>query len=567
MRRVTGPTDHVVVVGAGLGGLSAALRLAGAGRSVTVLEREPVPGGRAGVLTDGGYTFDTGPTVLTMPDLIADALDCVGESMEDWLTLDPVVPLYRAKFADGSSLDVHSSVDAMADEVARVCGVREADGYRRFVGFVSELYRLQMRDFIDRNIDSPLSLLRPSLARLAALGGFRRMAPKVGSYLRDERTQRVFSFQAMYAGLSPYDALAIYAVIGYMDSVAGVYFPRGGMHAVPRALAGAAEKHGVVLRYGETVTRVETRDSRAVAVHTAGGDRVECDAVVLNPDLPVARRLVEAPVRRRLRYSPSCFLLLAGSSATYPGNAHHTISFGHAWREVFDEILGGRLMSDPSFLVTSPTASDPSLAPAGRSSLLRAVPDPEPRRADRLALGRAALPRPGGVDAGVAGMDRVRGGHGGGAHDDAAGLGGTRDGARDAVRGSAHLRPDRAVPAAEHLGRERRVRRVGHPAGGRRADGAGLRPARRRAHPRPGPHLSLPRLAVTLSASSPLDRSQATQRATAHRRSHARAHELRRASMGHLGTVGAVAIIAAPAMHLPDVRHDVVRRRGRCPRS
>ena len=248
MRRVTCPTYHVVVVGAVLGGLYAALRLAGAGRRVTVLEREPVPGGRAGLLADRGYSFDTGPTVLTMPDLIADALDCVGESMDDWLTLDPVVPLYRARYADGSSLDVHATVDAMADEIARVCGPAEAAGYRRFVDFVSQLYRLEMRDFIDRNIDSPLSLMRPTLAKLAALGGFRRLAPKVAQFLKDERTQRVFSFQAMYAGLSPYDALAIYAVIGYMDSVAGVFFPRGGMHAVPRALAGAAEKHGVELR-------------------------------------------------------------------------------------------------------------------------------------------------------------------------------------------------------------------------------------------------------------------------------------------------------------------------------
>jgi phytoene desaturase len=376
VRRVSGATDHVVVVGAGLGGLSAALRLAGAGRSVTVLEREDVPGGRAGLLTDGGYSFDTGPTVLTMPDLIADALDCVGESMDAWLQLEPVAPLYRARFADGSSMDVHASVDAMAEEVARVCGPREADGYRRFVDFVSELYRLEMRDFIDRNIDSPLSLVRPSLARLAAIGGFRRLAPKVAQFLRDERTQRVFSFQAMYAGLSPYDALAIYAVIGYMDSVAGVYFPRGGMHAVPRALAGAAEKHGVVLRYGETVTRVETVAGRAVAVHTASGDRVECDAVVLNPDLPVARRLLGAPLRRRLGYSPSCFLLLAGSRTAYPDDAHHTISFGHAWREVFDEILGGRLMSDPSLLLTSPTASDPSLAPEGRHSYYALFPTP-----------------------------------------------------------------------------------------------------------------------------------------------------------------------------------------------
>jgi phytoene desaturase len=114
-----------------------------------------------------------------------------------------------------------------------------------------------------------------------------------------------------------------------------------------------------------------------VAVHTSSGERIACDAVVLNPDLPVARRdLMGEPVRRRLRYSPSCVVLLAGSSASYPDQAHHTISFGHAWREVFDEILGGRLMSDPSFLLTSPTRSDPSLAPAGRSSYYVLFPTP-----------------------------------------------------------------------------------------------------------------------------------------------------------------------------------------------
>ena len=265
----------------------------------------------------------------------------------------------------------------MADEIARVCGPAEAAGYRRFVDFVSQLYRLEMRDFIDRNIDSPLSLLRPTLARLAALGGFRRLAPKVAQFLKDERTQRVFSFQAMYAGLSPYDALAIYAVIGYMDSVAGVFFPRGGMHAVPRALAGAAEKHGVELRYDETVTRVELRGGRAVAVHTASGAAGPVRRGRAEPrpagGASAARGAGDA---RRLTYSPSCFLLLAGSTAAYPEAAHHTISFGRAWREVFDEILGGRLMSDPSFLVTSPSVSDPSLAPAGRSSYYVLFPTP-----------------------------------------------------------------------------------------------------------------------------------------------------------------------------------------------
>ena len=378
MRSVKGPTDHVVVVGAGLGGLSAALRLAGAGRRVTLLERADVPGGRAGLLADRGYAFDTGPTVLTMPHLLADALACVGEQLTDWLDLVPVQPLYRAYYPDGSSLDVHGDVDAMADEITRVCGPREAAGYRRYVDFVSALYRLQMRDFIDRNIDSPHQLITSDLARLAALGGFRKLAPRVGQFLRDPRTTRVFSFQAMYAGVSPYDALALYAVIAYMDSVAGVYFPRGGMHAVPRALAGAAEKHGVELRYGTEVTRVETRGRRAVAVLTADGERIACDAVVLNPDLPIARRdLLGAPLHRRLRYSPSCFLLLAGSRAAYGRAAHHTIHFGRSWRRTFSELVDeGRLMSDPSFLVTCPARTDPSLAPPGRSAYYVLFPTP-----------------------------------------------------------------------------------------------------------------------------------------------------------------------------------------------
>jgi phytoene desaturase len=382
MRTVAGRTERVVVVGAGLSGLSAALRLIGAGRQVTLLERDDLPGGRAGLLRDQGYAFDTGPTVLTMPELIADALDCVGERLEDWLELLPVDPHYRALFPDGSSLDVKPGIDAMAAEISRVCGSREADGYRRFVDFAARLYRLEMKDFIDRSFDSPLDLLRPSLARLVALGGMRRLAPAIGHYLRDPRTRRLFSFQAMYAGLSPYDALAIYAVITYMDSVAGVSFPRGGMHALPRALAGAVTKHGGDIRYGTTVTRVEIHGGRARAVHTADGERIAADVVVLTPDLPMAYRELLPPRLTprqlpRLRYSPSCFVLLAGSRQEYRKTAHHTISFGRAWRKTFEEVIDrGQLMSDPSLMVTTPTRSDPSLAPAGRHSYYVLAPTP-----------------------------------------------------------------------------------------------------------------------------------------------------------------------------------------------
>lgn len=378
--RVKGPTDHVVIVGAGLAGLSAALRLAGAGRKVTVVERESVPGGRSGLLKKDGYSFDTGPTVLTMPSLINDAFNCVGEEMKDWLELAPLSPLYRAFYADGTQIDVHANTAQMEEEIRRTVSAKEALGYRRYVDFVTKLYKYEMNDFIDRNIDSPLNLLTPNLARLIALGGFRRLSPKVNQYLKDPRLQKVYSFQAMYAGVSPQQALAIYAVIAYMDSVNGVFFPKGGMHAVPRAMAAAAQKHGVTFKYNSTVTSLDIENSRVKAVITDKGERIACDVVVMNPDLPVVWRdlLGKTPRKiKRLRYSPSCATLLVGSSMKYDRLAHHNIHFGHSWDGVFDELINKKtLMTDPSVLVTIPTRDDPTLAPEGKESYYILYPTP-----------------------------------------------------------------------------------------------------------------------------------------------------------------------------------------------
>jgi phytoene desaturase len=381
MRTVTGPTDTVVVVGAGLGGLSCALHLAGAGRRVIVLEREDVPGGRAGRLERTGYQFDTGPTVLTMPELVDAALGAVGERLADRVELVRLDPAYRAWFPDGSSLDVIADPVRMAAEVSRVCGPREADGYLRYVDYVSRLWRLQRADFIERNLDGPRDLLTANLLRLVAMGGFGRLQPRVDRYLRDPRTRRIFSFQAMYAGLAPHRALALYSVISYLDTVEGVWFPRGGMHAVPDAMAAAAEKHGVDIRYHTTVEKVEVRNGRAVGVRTTGGEFVPADVVVLNPDLPVAYGdLLPGPVPRRVarrRHSPSCVVLHLGSRAGYDHIAHHNIHFGRAWRRTFDEVISqGRLMSDPSVLLTNPSRSDPTVAPAGRHTYYLLAPAP-----------------------------------------------------------------------------------------------------------------------------------------------------------------------------------------------
>ncbi|OEJ57208.1 phytoene dehydrogenase [Streptomyces agglomeratus] len=369
MRTVPGRTDHVVVVGAGLSGLAATLHLLGSGRRVTVVERGDRPGGRAGRTRLGGYLLDTGPTVLTMPHLADEAFAAVGDSLAGRVDLVELHPAYRARFADGSGLDVHTDGEAMAEEVRAFAGPREAEGYRRLRQWLRSLYEAQMRRFINTNFDSPFQLLHRDLARLAALRGFGRLDAQIGRYIKDPRLRRVFSFQSLYAGVPPARALAAYAVIAYMDTVAGVYFPKGGMHALPEAMADAAQDAGAEFRYGSEVSGLRLSGGRVTAVRLAGSPDLACDAAVLTPDLPVVYRLLGRTPRRpvRLTHSPSAVILHAGTRRTWPQLGHHTISFGHAWERTFDEITRtGQLMSDPSLLVSRPTAHDPALAPEGR---------------------------------------------------------------------------------------------------------------------------------------------------------------------------------------------------------
>ncbi|ORV18156.1 phytoene desaturase family protein [Mycobacterium celatum] len=389
---IRGRTDHVVVVGAGLAGLSAALHLAGRGRAVTVVERHPWPGGRAGRLDVDGYRIDTGPTVLTMPDVIDAVFAAVGETRSGRLDLQPVEPAYHASFADGSHIDVHSDQQQMTAAVEEFAGHEQAAGYRRLRDWLTRLYRIEFDGFIAANFDSPLSLLTPQLARLAAIGGFRKWDTMVKRYITDPRLRRVFTFQSLYAGVAPQDALAAYAVIAYMDTIAGVYFPRGGMRALPDALAAAASDAGVQFCYGSTATGLERAGQRITGVNTDQGQRIDCDAVVLTTELPQTYALLGRTPRRlrALRPSPSAVVVHVGCRRVSPATGHHTILFGAAWQQTFTDIVrDGRLMSDPSLLVTRPTASDPGLAPAGRDLLYLLAPAPN------LATGKVDWARDG----------------------------------------------------------------------------------------------------------------------------------------------------------------------------
>ncbi|MGF2953107.1 phytoene desaturase family protein [Mycobacterium sp. THU-M116] len=380
MRMMRGRTDHVVVVGAGFAGLSAALHLAGRGREVTVVEKHPWPGGRAGRRDIAGYRIDTGPTVLTMPDIIDDVFAAVGEDRSQRLDLQPVDPAYRAMFADGAAIDVHTDADRMTAAVREFAGPQQAAGYRRLRDWLDRLYRTEFDGFISSNFDSPLSLLNVRLAQLAAIGGFRRWDTMVKRHISDPRLRRVFTFQSLYAGVAPKQALAVYAVIAYMDTVAGVFFPRGGVRALPDALAAAAADAGVRFRYGAAVTALDLSGDRITAVHTTQGERIACDAAVLTTELPQTYQLLGRQPRRLLglRAAPSAVVLHVGCrAAPAPAPAHHTILFGSAWDQTFTDIINdGRLMTDPSLLVTRPTAGDPSLAPDGRDLLYVLAPAP-----------------------------------------------------------------------------------------------------------------------------------------------------------------------------------------------
>jgi phytoene desaturase len=379
---------RVVVVGAGLGGLSAACHLAGRGHEVVVLERSDEPGGRVAVVREGGYTLDIGATVLTMTGVLADVFRAAGTSLDDHLVLKAVDPMYRATFPDAGPIHVRHGREAMTEEVRRECGASEADAFGRFCDWLTSLYELEQPNFIDRNFDSPLDLAWPlgPLVGLVRTGALRKLSNVVDSYFTDPRLRKLFSFQAMYAGLSPFDALAIYGVITYLDTVEGVYFPEGGMGAIGWALATAAADAGATIRYGATVERIVRRpgDRGAVrGVRLDDGEAIAADAVVCNPDLPVAYRTLvpELPmprVARRGEYSPSCALWVGGVKGALPTEAaHHNIHFGGQWREAFEALLKkGTRMPDPSILVTSHSHSDPSLAPAGGNTLYVLEPTP-----------------------------------------------------------------------------------------------------------------------------------------------------------------------------------------------
>ncbi|WP_040158546.1 phytoene desaturase family protein [Nigerium massiliense] len=374
----------VVVIGAGLSGLSAACHLIGQGRRVVVLEREAGPGGRGLRVEQDGFTFDLGPTVMTMPELLDEPLRAAGSSQQEAVPMRRLDPGYRGLFADGSELRVRDTTAGTAAEIERLAGAADARAFEELESFLRTLYETELPHFIDKNFRSPLDLLAHprAAARLVRMGAFGTLGRLVNSRVADERVRRMLSFQALYAGLSPTTALGVYAVITYMDTMRGVYLPDGGMGAIADGMADVVARQADV-RYGTTVTAVLRRKDGSVAGVDTDAGTVSADAIVCTLDTPVAYRELLGWLRppravRRPVYSPSAAVWHVGVRGALPdGVAHHNVHFGRAWEQCFTELVDqGRLMSDPARLVTVSSLGEPSLAPPGAHTLYVLEPVP-----------------------------------------------------------------------------------------------------------------------------------------------------------------------------------------------
>lgn len=389
-----GPRDrrpHAVVIGGGLGGLSAAIHLAQEGWRVTVLEKNARCGGRMNMVEEEGFRIDMGPTLLMMPEVVQSIFQTCGRDMNDYLDLRRLDPAYRVRFADGTSLDMRSSVEAMQAEAARLSPT-DAKQVPAMFAAMQRQYENARFNFIEKPFNGAASLMRPeTLMGLAKALPMTSVYNFVARYVQDERLRQAFTFQTLYLGISPLDCPSIYALLPYIEMEFGVWFPMGGMMSVADALARLLQEMGGEIYTNTCVSRIMTEGHRACGVLTDNflGSRdcfIEADAVVANVDTPTAySRLVPASLRRKhtdqqlatKEYGCSAHLLYLGVKDLESDFRHHEVLLSNDFEETLHAIMKRKTIpDDPALYVCIPTRTDPSLAPAGHDVVYVLTPCP-----------------------------------------------------------------------------------------------------------------------------------------------------------------------------------------------
>ncbi len=375
---------RAVVIGSGLGGLAAAVRLGARGYRVTVLEKLDGPGGRAYVHRQDGFTFDAGPTIVTAPFLLSELWEMAGAKFEDEIDLRLMDPFYRIRFSDGETFDYSGDADRVKAEIARF-QPRDVEGYDRFMASSEAIFRVGFEQLghvpFDRWTD--MAKIIPDMIRL---GSHRTVYGMVSKYIRDPRIRQVLSFHPLLIGGNPFDSSSIYTLISFLERRWGVHSAMGGTGAIVDGLARLVERTGGEIRYDSEVEEIEVESGRATGVRLASGERKQASIVVSNADAAWTYRHLVAPRHRRrwtnrridrARYSSGLFVWYFGTNRIYPEVPHHTIMLGPRYRGLLEDIFSRKiLVDDLSVYLHRPTATDPSLAPAGCDTFYALAPVP-----------------------------------------------------------------------------------------------------------------------------------------------------------------------------------------------
>ena len=386
--------DPVGVIGSGLGGLAAACTLAARGHKVILFEKNDWLGGKAALHEEGGWRFDMGPTILTVPSVLARLFSEAGEKMEDSLDLRRIDPQWRCFFDDGAVLDLDEDVAAMALRLRGFSGAGENNteqGYRDFLAMSGKLHEVSAKFFFWKSVedlgdtmDMKKNMDLDTLRDVMSLRMGSTVARQIRKRIGDERVSQMLDHFVQYVGSSPYLAPAVLCSIAHMQTQEGVWYPIGGTRAVPDALTALAERLGVDIRTSTGISRITQADGRASGVVTEAGETVALSAVVSNMDsVRTYRELVggqpQKSFSRRWKREAACsgVVLYLGLDRAYDHLLHHGFVFSRDPEEEFDHIYKkGEPAPDPTCYVAAPARTEPGVAPPGGEALYVLVHTP-----------------------------------------------------------------------------------------------------------------------------------------------------------------------------------------------
>ncbi|MGC2238779.1 MAG: phytoene desaturase family protein [Pyrinomonadaceae bacterium] len=363
----------IIVIGAGLGGLSAAIRLAASGFAVSVLEKNESVGGKVNFVEADGYKFDTGASLLTMPHILEDLFRFAGRELKDYLEIVPLEPICRYFWTDGTIFDASQDLQKTKSEIARISR-QDAANFRKYLADSRRKYEVAEKTFLAHSLNDLPRLLRPKyLKDLFAISTLKTLDEHNKKYFSSAKLRQLFNRFATYNGSSPFQIPATFALIPFVEFGLGAWYARGGMYEIPKALERLAKELKVDFRFDAEIEKILVENKKAVGVRLKSGEILKSDFVVSNADaVETYRNLLPADDKKIESREPSCsgFVLLLGVKKQFSRLAHHNIFFSDDYKAEFDAIFKEkRPAANPTIYVCAASKTDGSQAPEGHENL------------------------------------------------------------------------------------------------------------------------------------------------------------------------------------------------------